>query len=93
MREAPPAGTLACLTIMASLRLVLAGLIPMVIIFDVTNLGGDWAFGTFGFITILMLPIPFILFRWGPALRARSRFSEPAPQMMRSGSRPLCRRR
>jgi MFS transporter, DHA1 family, multidrug resistance protein len=72
----PPAGTLACLTIMASGRIVIAGLIAMVIIFDVTNLGGDWAYGTFGFITILMLPIPFILFKWGPALRARSKYSK-----------------
>ncbi|KAF2097771.1 MFS general substrate transporter [Rhizodiscina lignyota] len=75
----PPAGTLAALTIGASARILIGGLIPMLIIFDFTNIGGDWALSIFGFITIVLIPIPFILFKFGPGLRARSRFSAKSP--------------
>ena len=71
----PPIGTLGALTAGASGRILIGGLIPMVI-FDFTNLGGDWALSIFGFVTIPLMAIPFILFFFGPALRSRSRFSE-----------------
>ena len=47
----------------------------MVIIFDFTNLGGAWALSIFGFITIPLSLIPFVLYVFGPRLRARSKFS------------------
>jgi len=40
-----------------------------------TNLTGAWALSTFGFISAALLPIPWALFKWGPALRARSKYS------------------
>lgn len=63
---------------MAVFRLFCAGLIPIFILWDVMNLTGPWAFSTFGFITLVMIPIPFILFFLGPTLRARSKFSRPS---------------
>jgi hypothetical protein len=39
------------------------------------GLTGAWALSLFGFISVAMLPIPFILFKWGPSLRARSKHS------------------
>ncbi|TKA63108.1 hypothetical protein B0A55_10628 [Friedmanniomyces simplex] len=71
----PPAGTLSALTSAASGRILFAGMMPMVILYDITALTPKWAFGIFGFISIAMWPIPFLLFRYGPIWRARSRFS------------------
>lgn len=34
-----------------------------------------WANTLFGCIAVLMIPIPFILFFWGPKIRSRSRFA------------------
>lgn len=34
-----------------------------------------WANSLFGFVAVAMIPIPFILFFWGPKIRARSRFA------------------
>jgi DHA1 family multidrug resistance protein-like MFS transporter len=39
------------------------------------NLGVDWGNSLLGFLTVLFVPIPFILIRYGPALRARSRMA------------------
>lgn len=41
-----------------------------------TNLGGNWALSIFGFISIPLLVIPFVLYKWGPTLRARSPYSQ-----------------
>ncbi|OCK86071.1 MFS general substrate transporter [Lepidopterella palustris CBS 459.81] len=78
----PPAGTLAALTAAASLRLLLAGALPLVIIQMFTKLTGAWALSLFGFISIALLPIPLVLYKWGPALRTRSRYS--GSMMMKS---------
>lgn len=87
----------------ASLRLVFAAWLPLVIIQSrhaqtpthnstcnsnrfckvITNITGGWAYSVFGFISIPMLPVPFILFKWGPQLRRRSRYG---PGMMMGNS-------
>lgn len=38
------------------------------------KLGIGWATSLLGFLSLLMLPIPWVLYSWGPALRARSAF-------------------
>ena len=38
-------------------------------------LGYNWANTMFALIATLMVPIPFVLYLYGPAIRARSRFS------------------
>ncbi|KAK3645476.1 hypothetical protein LTR22_014738 [Elasticomyces elasticus] len=77
----PPAGTLTALTSAASGRLLFAGFLPMVILYDITALTPKWAFGTFGFVSIAMWPIPFLLFRYGATWRAKSRFSKASMAM------------
>ncbi|KAK4561546.1 hypothetical protein LTR86_004225 [Recurvomyces mirabilis] len=71
----PPAGTLSALTAAASARLLFAGAIPLTVLFDITKLSPKWCFGIYGFISIAMWPIPFLLFRYGPTWRAKSRYS------------------
>ncbi|KAK5717389.1 hypothetical protein LTR15_009283 [Elasticomyces elasticus] len=77
----PPAGTLTALTSAASGRLLFAGFLPMVILYDITALTPKWAFGIFGFISIATWPIPFLLFRYGATWRAKSRFSKASMAM------------
>jgi hypothetical protein len=38
-------------------------------------LGPQWAASLVGFVSLLLIPIPFVLQRYGPTLRRRSRFS------------------
>lgn len=40
------------------------------------NLGVDWGNSLLAFITILFIPIPFVLVKYGPWLRSRSRMAE-----------------
>ncbi|KAF2245531.1 MFS general substrate transporter [Trematosphaeria pertusa] len=71
----PPAGTLSALTAAACVRIATAGIIPLVIVQAFMNLGGNWALSIFGFISIPCLAVPFVLYKWGPTLRARSPYS------------------
>jgi hypothetical protein len=38
------------------------------------RLGIGWATSLLGFLSILMLPIPWVFFKYGPAVRKRSRY-------------------
>ncbi|KAH6988467.1 major facilitator superfamily domain-containing protein [Ilyonectria destructans] len=38
------------------------------------TLGIDWASGLLGFIALALLPVPWVLFRYGPQIRARSQY-------------------
>ena len=71
----PPAGTLAALTAAASGRLLFAGWLPLVILQFFTAVTPKWALYIFGFISIPIWAIPFVLFRYGPILREKSRYS------------------
>jgi len=44
------------------------------------RLGIGGATSLFGGVSVLMLPIPWILYKWGPALRAKSRYSLASEQ-------------
>ena len=46
------------------------GILPMLM-----NLTGAWALGTFGFISLAMIPIPYLFFFYGARLRAKSPYS------------------
>ncbi|PAV20009.1 MFS general substrate transporter [Pyrrhoderma noxium] len=43
------------------------------------RLGFRWANTVFACIAVLMMPIPFILFHWGPNIRAKSKFAKAVP--------------
>ena len=38
------------------------------------KLGIAWATSLLGFLSLLMLPIPWVLFRYGPSIRAKSKY-------------------
>ena len=40
------------------------------------NLTGAWALSVFGFISAAMLPFPFLLYKFGPTLRAMSPYNK-----------------
>ena len=68
----PPAATLSALTVAASGRILFAGALPLVILQDFTGIGGNWALSLFGFMSIALWPIPFVLFRCGKIWREKS---------------------
>jgi DHA1 family multidrug resistance protein-like MFS transporter len=71
----PPAGTLSALTVAAVMRILLGGAIPLCILPMFTNLTGAWALSVFGFIGIALIPIPFVLFKFGYRWRRGSRYA------------------
>ena len=56
------------------LRYMLAAAFPLFTVQMYNKLGVDWAASLLGFISVAMLPIPWILYRWGPFLRRRSAY-------------------
>jgi DHA1 family multidrug resistance protein-like MFS transporter len=70
----PPAATLSAVTAVAVGRILFAGALPLVILQDFSGLEGDWALSLFGFMSIALWPVPFLLFRYGKIWRERSRF-------------------
>ncbi|KAB2572005.1 Polyamine transporter 4 [Lasiodiplodia theobromae] len=55
-------------------RYTIAAAFPLFTIQMYDRLGIHWATSLLGFISVAMLPIPWVLFRWGPRIRARSRY-------------------
>ncbi|KAJ5114108.1 polyamine transporter 2 [Penicillium angulare] len=51
-----------------------AGAFPLFISKMYTSMGLDWAISLFGFVTLFLLPIPLVLFKYGPQIRAKSRY-------------------
>ena len=41
----------------------------------IMGLTGAWAYSLFGFISAALMPVPFVLFKWGAKLRARSKYN------------------
>ena len=37
-------------------------------------MGISWAVSVFGFVTLALIPIPWVLFKFGPTIRAKSRY-------------------
>lgn len=83
----PPRGTLSALTAAACVRLALAGVVPLVIVQMILGLTGAWAYSIFGFLAAAMVPLPWLLFRFGARLRANSKYGagEMAVQSERMG--------
>lgn len=77
----PPAATLSALTAAASARIFSAGVLVLVIIQDLTGIGGAWALSIFGFILVALWPAPFVLFRYGKNWRENSRFVRHSQSM------------
>lgn len=56
------------------LRYTLGAVFPLFTIQMFENLGVHWAASVFAFVALALLPIPWFLFKYGPALRSRSKF-------------------
>ena len=56
------------------LRYVLGAAFPLFTVQMYKRLGIPWATSLLGVITIAMLPIPWVLFKFGPKIRARSAY-------------------
>ncbi|KAK6609002.1 MFS polyamine transporter [Botrytis cinerea] len=57
------------------LRYIFGAVFPLFTLQMYENLGIAWATSTLAFLSLLMLPIPMVLYKWGPKLRARSKFT------------------
>lgn len=80
----PPAGTLSALTAAACFRLACAGIVPIFILDMITNLGGAWTYSTFGILAAALSSFPFLLYKFGATLRARSTYSEGGMSVVES---------
>ncbi len=56
------------------LRYTFGAIFPLFTIQMYSKLGIAWAGSLLGFISILLLPIPWVLYKWGPYLRSKSSF-------------------
>ena len=54
------------------LRYGLGGVFPLFTVQMYHKMGIDWATSFFGFVTIALMPIPWVLFKFGPKIRAKS---------------------
>jgi hypothetical protein len=57
------------------LRYGLGGAFPLFTIQMYRKLGIDWATSLLGFVTVALLPIPWVLYKFGPKIRARSEYA------------------
>ncbi|ORY79098.1 major facilitator superfamily domain-containing protein [Protomyces lactucae-debilis] len=60
-----------------ALRTIAAAVFPLFSNQMFHKLGTNWGASLLGFIAILMLPIPFVLLRYGASIRAKSRLAQP----------------
>ena len=56
-------------------RYVLGAVFPLFTVQMYVALGVGWATSLLGFVTVALLPIPWVLWRWGDRIRARSNFA------------------
>ena len=66
--------TTTALAANGAFRYLLGAVFPLFTIQMYEKLGIHWAGSVFGFLSLALLPIPFILFKFGPRLRQNSRF-------------------
>jgi hypothetical protein len=65
----------SALTLVALVRYLAAGGMTVVGIPMYRNLGTHWTLTLLGCISILALPIPYVLYQFGPSLRKRSKWA------------------
>lgn len=56
------------------LRYTFGAIFPLFIIQVYEKLGIPWAGSLLAFMSLAMVPIPWILYKWGPFLRSKSNF-------------------
>lgn len=72
----PPQATLSALTAAACLRIAMAGIIPLIVIQSfMTPAGPKWTLGAFGFVILILMPFPYVMFFFGRRLREKSPYN------------------
>jgi len=56
------------------LRYTFGAVFPLFTLPMYSKLGIAWAGSLLGFISLLLLPIPWVLYKWGPYLRSQSSY-------------------
>lgn len=56
------------------LRYTLGGVFPLFTLQMYHNLGINWATSLLGFISVALMPVPWVLFKYGKQIRARSAY-------------------
>jgi hypothetical protein len=57
------------------LRYILGAVFPLFTFQMYENLGIGWATSLLGFISVAMIPIPWVIWKWGKAIRKRSKYA------------------
>ena len=60
------------------LRSALAGSFPLFITPQLHHMGVAWGVSVYGFFAVLLIPIPFLFYVYGPRIRARGFWSKPS---------------
>ena len=55
-------------------RYGLAGAFPLFTLRMYRTMGTDWATSLFGFVAVLLMSVPFVLFKFGKVIRSKSRY-------------------
>ncbi|KAJ7786188.1 major facilitator superfamily domain-containing protein [Mycena metata] len=71
------ASALAATTVVRS---IFGAVFPLFATQMYTALGPRWASSLLGFVALVMIPIPFVLKRFGPTIRAKSRYAPSKPR-------------
>lgn len=72
----PPRGTLSALTAAACFRIAWAGIVPLIVIQSFMKATPMWTLNAFGFVVLVFMPVPFVLFFFGRRMREKSRFNK-----------------
>jgi hypothetical protein len=56
------------------MRMALSGAFMLFTTPMINYLGFDWAVSLLAFLTVGLIPIPWVFFKWGPYLRSKSRY-------------------
>jgi hypothetical protein len=55
-------------------RYLFSAATPLFTVQMMKRLGFGWGISLLGFIALALLPVPWVIFKWGPILRARSQY-------------------
>jgi hypothetical protein len=72
-----PAYAASCLAANSFMRCSFACAFPLFAPFLYAALGFRWASAVLAFLTVAMVPFPFLFYRYGHAIREKSRFYDP----------------
>ncbi|KAG5914482.1 hypothetical protein E4U42_000453, partial [Claviceps africana] len=74
--DAYPSYAASALAANAFVRCLFAGAFPLFGVQMYEKLGYEWASSLLAFLTVLMLPFPYIFFRYGKQIRRKSRYAK-----------------